>query len=56
MTTTLREAVSRVLSLYRYIATNPTHYLHKQVANIRLIDFVSSQVELELAPGDRSAA
>jgi Galactose-3-O-sulfotransferase len=45
--TILREPVSRVLSLYRYIATNPQHYLHEQVADRSLIDFVSSQVDTE---------
>jgi hypothetical protein len=45
--TILREPVSRVLSLYRYIATSPRHHLHEQVANMGLIDFVSSQVDAE---------
>ena len=45
--TMLREPVSRVLSLYRYIATNARHPLHHHVAQNGLIDFVSSQVDAE---------
>ena len=43
--TLLREPVPRVLSLYRYIAMSPQHYLHEQVANATLLDFVSSEVD-----------
>jgi hypothetical protein len=45
--TFLREPVSRVLSLYRYIATSPRHHLHAQVVNTTLIDFVSGQLDAE---------
>ncbi len=45
--TLLREPVSRVLSLYRYIATNPKHYLHKDVADHGLMEFVSSDADDE---------
>ncbi|MGH9890427.1 MAG: hypothetical protein ACREA0_00265 [bacterium] len=45
--TMLREPVSRVLSLYRYIATNPRHYLHDQVTHKGLIDFVSESKNAE---------
>ena len=45
--TFLREPVSRVLSLYRYIATSTRHHLHAQVVNTTLIDFVSGQLDAE---------
>ncbi|SRR6266545_19635 len=45
--TVVREPVSRVLSLYRYIATNPQHHLHEQVMQGHLTDFVSGQIDAE---------
>ena len=45
--TVLREPMSRVLSLYRYIVTTPQHFLHEQVADMGLVDFVSGQVDAE---------
>lgn len=45
--TVLREPVSRVLSLYRYIVTTPKHPLHDQVLDRSLIEFVSGQVDVE---------
>jgi hypothetical protein len=43
--TLLREPVSRVLSLYRYIIANQRHHLHEWVASKGLIGFVSSDVD-----------
>src|SRR5262249_922564 len=37
--------LSRMLSLYRYIATTPGHHLHRRTTEGSLLDFVSSQVE-----------
>jgi len=45
--TVLREPVSRVLSLYRYIVTTPKHTLHDQVLDRGLVEFVSGQVDAE---------
>jgi hypothetical protein len=45
--TLLREPVSRVLSLYRYIAASPQHHLHDRVVKQRLIDFVSGDTDAD---------
>lgn len=45
--TFLREPVSRVLSLYRYIGSSTRHHLHAQVANATMTDFVSGQIDTE---------
>jgi hypothetical protein len=49
--TLLREPVSRVLSLYRYIASNRNHHLHEQVVSKGLIEFVSGDDVDELENG-----
>ena len=43
--TMLREPVSRVLSLYRYVATTPSHHLHEYVLRTGLLNFVSGSVD-----------
>jgi galactose-3-O-sulfotransferase len=45
--TMLREPVSRVLSLHRYIATNPNHHLYEHVRHMSLTDFVSGHIDVE---------
>lgn len=41
----MREPIRRVLSLYRYIVSNPQHALHDVVRNQDLIDFVSGAAD-----------
>jgi Sulfotransferase family len=45
--TMLRDPVSRVLSLYRYIVSKPQHTLHSRVADIGLMDFVAGSADAE---------
>jgi Sulfotransferase family len=45
--TMLRDPVSRVLSLYRYIATNPNHFLYERVRTMTLTEFVSGDADAE---------
>lgn len=43
--TFLREPVSRVISLYRFVKSNPSHHLHDVVASMDLLTFVSSDLD-----------
>jgi hypothetical protein len=43
--TFLREPISRVHSLYRYIATSPRHHLHDRVSGVTLLEFVSGGID-----------
>jgi hypothetical protein len=43
--TFLRDPVSRVISLHRYIVENPRHHLHGQVTDMSLEDFVTSGID-----------
>jgi len=45
--TFLREPVSRIRSLYRYIATSPRHHLHDSVSGVTLLEFVSGEMDTE---------
>jgi hypothetical protein len=43
--TFLRDPVSRVISLHRYIVENPRHHLHEQIIDMSLEDFVTSGID-----------
>lgn len=49
--TFLRDPVSRVISLHRYIVENPRHHLHGPVSEMSLEDFVTSDID-EAEVGD----
>jgi Galactose-3-O-sulfotransferase len=45
--TMLREPVSRVLSLYRYIVSTPQHSFHSRLADVSLLDFAMGSAAAE---------
>lgn len=49
--TVLREPVRRVISLYRYILSTPSHHLHEEVTADGLVGFVSREEDEEIENG-----